>query len=97
MRSRGTKEFWALYHALSRDARRQARKALESPAVAPHPLRLLFAENPEHPSLRFKKLHGAHPYWSVRFGSGYRAVCRREGDKADWIWIGTHQDFDKAI
>ena len=70
---------------------------LESPAVAPHPLRLLFAENPEHPSLRFKKLHGAHPYWSVRFGSGYRAVCRRDGDKADWIWIGTHQDFDKAF
>jgi hypothetical protein len=50
--SRGTKEFWALYHALSVDARSQARKAF-----------LLFAENPDHPSLCFKKLHGAHPYW----------------------------------
>lgn len=86
MISRGTKEFWALYHALSFDARSQARKAF-----------LLFVENPDHPSLRFKKLHGVHPYWSVRFGSGYRAVCRRDGDKADWIWIGTHQDFDKAF
>ena len=86
MRSRGTKEFWTLYHALSIDARRQARKAF-----------LLFAESPDHPGLRFKKLHGAHPYWSVRFGSGYRAVCRRAGDNADWIWIGTHQDFDKMF
>ena len=48
-------------------------------------------------SLRFKKLHGSYPYWSVRFGSGYRAVCRRDGDTAEWIWIGTHQDFDKAF
>ena len=86
MISRGTKEFWALYHALSLDARSQARKAF-----------LLFAKNPDYPGLRFKKLHGAHPYWSVRFGSGYRAVCRRDGNKADWIWIGTHQDFDKMF
>jgi hypothetical protein len=46
--SRGTKEFWALYHALSSESRPQARKAF-----------LLFAENPDHPSLRFKKLRGA--------------------------------------
>ena len=86
MISRGTKEFWTLYHALSSESRAQACKAF-----------LLFAENPDHPSLRFKKLQGTYPYWSVRFGTGYRAVCRRAGDKADWIWIGTHQDFDKTF
>ena len=68
------------------EARSQARKAF-----------LLFAENPDHPGLRFKKLHGAYPYWSVRFGNGYRAVCRRDGDMFEWLWIGTHQDFDKAF
>jgi hypothetical protein len=82
--SRGTKEFWALYHALSSESRAQARKAF-----------LLFVENPT--ILRFKKLQGTYPYCSVRFGTGYGAVCRRASDKADWIWIGTHQDFDKTF
>ena len=86
MISRGTRDFWALYHALSAEARSQARKAF-----------LRFAENPDHPGLRFKKLNSAYPYWSVRFGDGYRAVCRREGNVAEWLWIGTHQDFDKAF
>ena len=86
MISRGTRDFWALYHRLSPEARAQARKAF-----------LLFAVNPDHPSLRFKKLHSAYPFWSVRFGNGYRAVCRREADSAEWIWIGTHHDFDKMF
>lgn len=54
-------------------------------------------ENPDHPSLRFKKLNTAFDYWSVRFGDGYRAVCRREGESVTWLWIGTHQAFDKAF
>jgi hypothetical protein len=49
------------------------------------------------PAFVFKKLHRSYPYWSVRFGRGYRAVCRREGNTAEWLWIGTHQDFDKAF
>jgi len=40
----------------------------------------LFMTNPDHPSLRFKKLNGPGNYWSVRFGGGYRAVCRRDGE-----------------
>ena len=86
MRSRGTRDFWALYRALPPAARSQARNAF-----------LLFLENPDHPSLRFKKLNGPWQFWSVRFGSGYRAVCRRDRDSAVWVWIGTHQDFDKAF
>ena len=53
--------------------------------------------SPAHPSLRFKKLKGLHNYWSVRFGDGYRAVCEREGDMVVWLWIGTHQSFDKTF
>jgi hypothetical protein len=86
VRSQGTREFWALYRALSPESRSKARKAF-----------LLFAENPDHPSLRFKKLHGAHLYWSVRFGSGTAQSVGETAIWADWIWIGTHQDFDKAF
>ncbi len=86
MNSRGTREFWALYRALPSAVREQARTAF-----------LLFRDNPDHPSLRFKKLHGQYGFWSVRFSSGYRAVCKRDGESVIWLWIGTHQDFDKVF
>jgi hypothetical protein len=84
--SQGNRDFWALYHALPPGVRSQARNAFS-----------LFRENPDHPSLRFKKLNGPWRFWSVRFGAGYRAVCQRDGDIVVWLWIGTHQDFDKSF
>ena len=54
----------------------------------------LFAVNPEHPSLRFKKLQGGGEIWSVRINEQYRAVGVRSGDTMEWIWIGTHNEFD---
>jgi hypothetical protein len=48
----------------------------------------LFMTNPDHPSLRFKELNGPGNYWSVRFGGGYRAVCRRDGEGVVWLWSG---------
>jgi len=86
VKSRGTQDFWALHHALPQKARTQARHAFRA-----------FLDNPNHPSLRFKKLKGLHNYWSVRFGDGYRAVCQRESDSVVWLWIGTHQAFDKTF
>lgn len=86
MTSKGTRDFWALYGRLPADVRSQARRAF-----------LRFRENPDHPSLRFKKLNGPYLFWSVRFGDGYRAVCERERETVTWLWIGTHQDFDNAF
>jgi plasmid maintenance system killer protein len=40
----------------------------------------VFAENPEHPSLRFKKLAGHEQVWSVRINEQYRAIGERHGD-----------------
>jgi hypothetical protein len=57
----------------------------------------LFASEPSHPSLRFKKLSGYDQYWSVRIGEQYRAVGERQGDTIFWIWIGTHNEFDKIF
>jgi hypothetical protein len=57
----------------------------------------LFAENPNHPSLRFKKLQGSNCIWSVRISEQFRAVGVRSGDAIEWIWIGTHNEFDKLF
>ncbi len=57
----------------------------------------LFLHNPDHSSLRFKKLNNAYPFWSVRFGDGYRVVGQRDGETITWLWVGTHQAFDKSF
>ena len=57
----------------------------------------LFEENPNHPSLRFKKLQGSDRIWSVRISEQYRAVGVRSGDTIEWIWIGTHNEFDNLF
>jgi len=57
----------------------------------------LFAENPNHPSLRFKKLQGSDRIWSVRISEQYRAIGVRPSDTIEWIWIGTHNEFDNMF
>jgi mRNA-degrading endonuclease RelE of RelBE toxin-antitoxin system len=57
----------------------------------------LFAENPNHPSLRFKKLQGSDRVWSIRISEQYRAVGVRSGDTIEWSWIGTHNEFDNLF
>ncbi len=86
MKSSGNEEFWRLYHLLPEQVRAQSRQAYR-----------LFISNPDHPSLRFKKLNGPRNFWSVRFGGGYRAVCERDGESVVWIWVGTRQDFGKMF
>ena len=54
----------------------------------------LFAENPDHPSLRFKKLKGYENVWSVRINDQFRAVGERNGDTIEWAWVGSHAEFD---
>ena len=44
----------------------------------------LFAQNYEH-------------VWSVRINEQYRAIGERTGDTIIWVWIGTHNDFDKLF
>ena len=78
--------FWRTYEALDPRVRAAARRAY-----------LLFAENPEHPSLRFKRLGGYDQVWSVRINEQCRAVGERHGDAIVWAWIGSHSDFDKLF
>ena len=73
-----------MYGTLPPEVRAQAREAYA-----------LFTEDPDHPRLRFKELSHYPGHWSVRVTYVYRAVCRREGDTAHWLWIGSHADFDR--
>ena len=86
MISRTVASFWRLYYELPPAVRHQARQAY-----------LLFNDNPDHPSLRFKKLQGTGDFWSVRLAGEYRAICRRDGATVTWVWIGTRQSFGKEI
>jgi hypothetical protein len=84
--SRVRPSFWKAYARLSEPNRVAARRAYA-----------IFATNPEHPSLRFKKLGGYDQIWSVRVNEQYRAVGERRGDTIIWVWIGTHNEFDKLF
>ena len=78
--------FWRAYGPLAENAKRDARRAYA-----------LFAQDPGHPSLRFKKLSGYADVWSVRLSAQYRAVGQRSGNEIVWVWIGSHNDFDKLF
>jgi len=48
----------------------------------------VFAINPDHPSLRFKKLQGGGEFWAVRINEQYRAVGVRSGDTINGFGSG---------
>jgi len=78
--------FWRAYNALDSRVRLAARRAFG-----------LFQKDPDHPSLRFKKLGGYDNVWSVRINEQYRVVGERDGDTIIWVWIGSHNEFDSRF
>jgi len=52
----------------------------------------LLKSNPQHPSLRFKRVG---KYWSVRIGKQYRALAVERVDGLLWFWIGPHAEYDR--
>lgn len=87
MNSRGTADFWSLYHHLPAEGKAAARRAYEK-----------FSQNPAHPSLHLERLRSDGRFWSVRVTLDYRAVAQRlAGDAWVWVWIGTHDEFDRVF
>jgi hypothetical protein len=84
--SRGTPRFWAAYRELPEPVREAARKAYR-----------LFRDNPNHPSLQFKRIHARESIYSVRVTLGYRALALVENDDVTWFWIGSHADYDRLL
>lgn len=76
-------DFWLLYSKLPIEIRELADKNYE-----------LLKVNPRHPSLQLKRIE---ELWSVRVGQHYRAVGIDTSGGIQWIWIGSHADYDKLI
>ncbi|WP_390621937.1 type II toxin-antitoxin system RelE family toxin [Rubinisphaera italica] len=86
MNSKTTRQFRNHLEKLPTEIQQQAKKAYSK-----------FRENPQHPSLRFKKVHASNPIYSVRINDDYRAVGIMNDNEIIWFWIGTHTDYDKLL
>lgn len=84
--SRVTRAFRDVFASLPDEIQARARGAYH-----------LFRDNPQHPSLRFKKVAQLENVYSVRIGLGYRALGVLEGSTVIWFWIGSHADYDRMI
>lgn len=84
MKSATLPSFWVAYTGLDEDIKRSVRKAYR-----------LWAQNPFHPSLRFKCIHREENIWVVRATRGYRAIGTLEGDTVTWFWIGRHDNYER--
>ena len=86
MTSKATRRFWKLYQELPELVQRLAVKNYR-----------LWRDNPRHPSLDFKKLAGSGERFSIRVGDHYRAVGHKISGGYEWVWIGTHEGYNKLV
>lgn len=84
MKSFATADFWNAYNQLSPELKEKAQRAYQ-----------LWQENPQHPSLHFKKV--GKTLWSVRISGGYRALAIKKDNDYYWIWIGSHDKYDALL
>lgn len=86
MKSITTLQFWKLYNELPEDVKSRADSAYE-----------LWQINPHAHGLYFKRVGKKRPVYSVRIGSGYRALGVLQGDAVIWFWIGTHDEYEGIL
>ena len=36
-------------------------------------------------------------FWSIRISLDYRALGYKENDDFIWVWIGSHEDYNKML
>jgi hypothetical protein len=83
MKHRTTPRFWECYGSLPTDVQELADKNFQ-----------LLQRNPRHPSLQFKKVGNL---WSARVGLVHWALAVEDGEEFLWVWIGTHDDYERMI
>ena len=86
MISHTTDRFWKAFALLPERIQQQAVKAYGQ-----------WKGDPYSPGLHFKCIHQPKSVYSVRIGSGYRAVGRRHNDAIIWFWIGSHEAYNALI
>ncbi len=80
---KATNRFWEGFENLPESIQRLAQKNFE-----------LLKSNPQHPSLHFKKVGR---FWSARVGLNYRTLAIKDKDGFIWVWIGTHDEYDRMV
>jgi len=80
---RTTARFWKCFENLPAPVQKISKKNCE-----------LLKINPSHPSLHFKKVG---KFWSVRVGLNHRALAVEDGNDFIWVWIGTHDEYERMI
>lgn len=86
MQSVTTGEFRALLSAAPAAVQAKAQRAYR-----------LWSGNPDHPSLRFKKVHNVLPIYSVRIDLDWRALGVLKADVVVWFWIGPHSEYERLL
>ena len=54
----------------------------------------LLLKNPRHPSLQFTKIG---VLWSARVGQARRDLATEDGEDFVWVWLGTHDEYEKML
>jgi hypothetical protein len=80
---RTTPQFWKRFDELPESVQNLARKNFR-----------LLIESPNHTSLHFKKVG---KFWSARVGLNHRVLAVEDGDDYIWVWIGSHDEYDRII
>ena len=62
-----------------------------------HEAYALFRNDPNHPSLRFKRVSDRLPVYSARIDLNYRAVGIINGNEIVWFWIGPHAEYERLL
>ena len=86
MKSQLTEDFIACFRELPDEVRQLARRNYQR-----------WQENPQHPSLAFRRVHNTELIYSVRIGIGWRALGLLDGDTITWFWIGSHSEYDHIL
>ena len=86
MKSRATRRFWHLFDALPAPVQALALRNYQ-----------LWLRDSAHPSLDYHRLRGSQNRYSVRVGDHYRALGRVDGDAIIWVWVGTHEEYNRLL
>jgi hypothetical protein len=86
MNSRRTRRFRELLHALPASIQKQAAEAYR-----------YFRDDPNHPSLHFKKVHPRLPIYSARINDDYRVVGQMRSNGIVWFWVGKHDEYERLL
>ncbi len=80
---RTTSRFWKCFENFPEHIQKTSKKNFE-----------LLKRDPLHPSLHFKKVG---KFWSVRAGINHRALAVEEGRDFIWVWIGSHDEYERMV